>query len=108
MRTQSLLCASTADALRASLGLAQLTQTLPAWFVAVQGAPGCACPFYHTADHSWQRHYANANFAQTGPITITVISVLALSPTVRINAFDFPSVDVWCSEATTQYTVASN
>src|SRR5687768_15053393 len=91
----------------ASLAKAQ-SQTLPSGLDSVQGGSGTAFPFNQTSDHKWQWHYDNSNFAQTGPITITEISVRALSPTATINAFNFPSLTVTVSEATTDYTVAGH
>ncbi|MCC7011681.1 MAG: hypothetical protein IT454_03880 [Planctomycetes bacterium] len=100
-RVLALACSS-------ALSSAQSFQTLPAGFDNVQGGAGTAYPQNTTAPQKWQWHYANSNFAQTGPIQITEISIRALSPTSTVSAFDFPSFVVTCSEATTQYGVGSH
>ncbi len=97
-----------AAALLPAISSAQLSQTLPASFDNVNGGSGSSYPFNSTAAHKWQWHYANANFAQSGPITITEIHVRASSAAATVQAFDFPSLDVWCSEALTQYPLASH
>jgi len=92
----------------ASLSSAQSSQTLPVGLDAVQGGAGTSYPFNSTTSHIWQWHYDNANFTQTGPITITEISIRALTPTQTISAFDFPSLVVTCAEATTDYQVGAH
>jgi hypothetical protein len=87
---------------------AQSSQTLPAGFENVQAGSGTAFPFNQLANHKWQWHYANSNFAQSGPIVITQIYVRALTPSLAVTAFDFPSLTVTCSQATTDYTVAAH
>jgi hypothetical protein len=88
--------------------LAQSSQTLPAGFDNVQGASGTAFPFNQTASHKWQWHYDNSNFTQSGPIRITQIYLRALTTAQTIAAFDFPSVTVTCSAATTDYRVGAH
>jgi hypothetical protein len=93
----------------ASIASAQLTQTLPAGFDTVAGGSGgTAYPQNTVSNQKWQWHYANSNFAQSGPITITEIAVRAENGNLSVAAFDFPSFTVSCSEATTQYTVAAH
>ena len=109
MHITKLLLASGTVLLTTSIASAQLSQTLPAGFDTVSGASGgTAYPQNDLANHKWQWHYANSNFAQTGPITITEISVRAENGTLSVAAFDFPSFAVTCSEATTQYGVATH
>jgi hypothetical protein len=108
MRTPNFVLGPCAALLLASAASAQLTQTLPSGFDTVQGAAGSSYPFNTTLGQIWQWHYANSNFTQTGPITITEIHVRASSAAATVSAFDFPSVDVWCSEALTQYPLATH
>jgi len=109
MQAFKLLLVCHAVALSASIASAQLSQTLPVGFDAMSGGSGgTAYPQNDVNNHKWQWHYANSNFSQTGPITITEISVRAENGTLSVAAFDFPSLVVTCSEATTQYGVATH
>jgi hypothetical protein len=104
-----LLVAFHAIALAASTASAQMSQTLPVGFDTVAGGSGgTAFPQNDVANNKWQWHYANSNFGPTGPITITEISVRAENGTLSVAGFDFPSFVVACSEATTQYGVATH
>lgn len=89
---------------------AQMSMTLPVGFDTMSGGSGgTSFPFNNTADHRWQWHYANSNFAGvTGPITITDISVRAENGTLSMAAFDFPSLEIWVGSGTTGYTVAQH
>jgi hypothetical protein len=108
MKLRSLRFASFAVALLAADAAAQLSQTLPAGYDNVNGGSGSSYPFNTTSNQIWQWHYANSNFTQTGPITITEIWVRASSSSASVAAFLFPSLEVLCSEATTQYQVANH
>ena len=92
----------------ASLGLApgQYTQSLPNGWLPT---PGTATSFIVNAsdDSVWQWHYDSAQFLATGPITITEIWVRA-SATGSVGAFSFPSLEVTCATALTDYTTASH
>ena len=87
---------------------AQSNQTLPAGFDTVQGGSGTSFPFNQLTAHKWQWHYANSNFAQSGPIRITEIYVRALSTAQTVTAFDFPNLTVTLAAATTGYTTTQH
>jgi hypothetical protein len=109
MNSTKLLLACHAFTFFGSIASAQLSQTLPSGYDTVSGGSGgTAYPQNDPGNHKWQWHYANSNFAQTGPITITEISVRAENGALNVAAFDFPSFTVTCSEATTQYGVATH
>ena len=84
----------------------QSTQSLPsAWL----NTPGSGTGFVAnaTADSVWQWHYDSAQFLASGPITITEIYVRSTSG-ASVAAFDFPSFEVTCASALTDYTTGSH
>ncbi len=90
---------------------AQGSMTLPAGFLTADGNGASSFPFNNTADHKWQWHYANSNFAAagvTGTITITDISVRMSTATAAAAGWDFPSVDVYMGSATTGYQLGQH
>lgn len=84
------------------------SQTLPAGFDSVNGSSGTGFPQNSTSDQVWQWHYDASEFTSSGPISISEISVRAVSPTMSVSAFDFAFFEVTLIEAATNYTASSH
>ena len=90
--------------------LAQNFQSLPnGWLGSMGFVSGTNFVTNVTDDTITQWHYDAAQFLATGPIVITEIYVRTLpSPANPLSAFNFPSFQVTCATALTDYRVGNH
>ncbi len=84
-----------------------LEQSLPQGELAADSNSATSFLFNSGSDQKWQWHYDSGEFAASGPITISQISVRA-NGGAPVNAFDFPSLTVTLIEASTDYQVGNH
>lgn len=85
-----------------------LEQTLPIGQSGAQSNSGTTQPVNTNSDQIWQWHYDSSNFVESGPITITQVSVRADLTTVDVPAFEFGDFEVTLIEASTDYQVGNH
>ncbi len=108
IKVSPLMAAGVASLIFSSFASAQSTQSLPMGLELTGGGALSSYPFNSTSSHSWQWHYDSSNFAATGPVQITNISVRTAASGGPTNNFDFPSLEIWMASSPTDYSVAGN
>ncbi|MSR75785.1 MAG: hypothetical protein EXS14_09995 [Planctomycetes bacterium] len=91
-----------------SLAPAQLSQTLPAGFDAVDGPSSTPYLINNTPDQKWQWVYDSAQFSATYQILISEIYVRAASSANAVNAFSFANLTATLASSNNNYTVGSH
>ncbi|MCA9321254.1 MAG: hypothetical protein KDB53_10995, partial [Planctomycetes bacterium] len=87
---------------------AQLFQTLPAGFDAVDGNATTPFPQNFASPEKWQFVYDSSNFAIQGPIVITDLFVRAVDGNTAVNAFNFASWQITMGASATDYGSAAH